>query len=178
VPFCERSPPRARLGGSRQGTTPLISNAGFSSNVLGNQILWNFPDATDLTMSGLRLPGSILAPKAVAQLRNGSVARTVVIGSGVVNVELYSSPFRIPSSSGARAVTVDRGWSMTGTVSDDKTAADLVNEAGFIQVEGPITYFGESHFRTSPTHRIWYSFQPATNACWQSKLGTGASRCP
>jgi len=145
------------------GSNPSILNAGLSGFVTGNQILWNFPDATTLTMSGVGFSGSILAPKATANLRNGSVAGTVVVAYGQpINVELYSSPFRMPSSLGARALKVDPTWSMTGNVSDDQTATDLTKEAGFLEIPAT-SYNAEGASRRSPTHRIWYSFQPATS---------------
>jgi choice-of-anchor A domain-containing protein len=143
------------------GANPSLANAGISG--FAANMLWNFPDATSLTMTGIGLPGSILAPKAAADLRNGSVAGTVVVGSGSpVNVELYSFPFQIPSSVGARALRVDPTWSMTGNVSDDQTATSFTKEAGFLEIPGA-TYKAEGQTRTSPTHRIWYSFQPALN---------------
>jgi len=145
------------------GTSPSLSNASLSGTVTGNQILWNFPDATTLTMSGIGFSGSILAPKATANLRNGSLAGTVMVASGSpINVELYSAPFRMPSSVGARALKVDPTWSMTGNVSDDQTATDLTKEAGFLEIP-TTTYNAESAARRSPTHRMWYSFQPATS---------------
>ncbi len=145
------------------GGSPILANAGFSGAVAQNQILWNFPDAGSLTMTGVGLPGSILAPSASAQLRNGSVTGTVVVGSAVqgADIELYSAPFRIPSSVGARAVAkVDPTWSMTGNVTDDQSATDLTNEAGFIQIDGG-PYIAETKPRISPINRVWYTFLPA-----------------
>lgn len=143
------------------GFNPIIANAGFSTGVANNQILWNFPDAQSLTMNGIGLPGSILAPTAYAQLRNGSVSGTVVVDQAEpADVELYSSPFRIPSSIGTRALKVDPSWSMTGNVGDDQTATDLTNEAGFLDIPAD-TYSAEGASRSSPEHRIWYVFQPA-----------------
>jgi choice-of-anchor A domain-containing protein len=143
------------------GTNPTIANAGFSGNLVGAQILWNFPDATNLTMSGISLPGSILAPKATSQLNGGTVTGTVVVGSASVSMELYAIPFHVPSSIAKQALWVDPTWSMPGYVSDDQTATDLTNEAGFIDISAT-TYNAEGSSRSSPEHRIWYSFQPAS----------------
>ena len=118
------------------GTNPAIKYAGFSSVSL-ETLLWNFPDATSLTLDSVGFPGSILAPKAGASLWSGSVAGTVVVASAnPANVEFYAHPYHVPSSIGAPAVDVDPTWSMTGHISDDQTATNFTNEAGFLQIDG------------------------------------------
>jgi hypothetical protein len=142
------------------GTNPTIRYAGFSSVPLAS-LLWNFSDATSLTLQSVGFPGSILAPNANASLWSGSVRGTVVVASAnPADVELYASPYHVPSSVGAPAVDVDPSWSFTGHVSDDGTATELKPEAGFLQIDGG-AYTAEGDGRVSPTHRIWYSFQPA-----------------
>jgi len=144
------------------GTNPAIKYAGFSGSGFPlSSLLWNFPDATSLVLDSVGFPGSILAPRAVADLRNGSVSGTVVVAAGTpANVELYSSPYRVPSTVGAPAVDVDTSWSFTGNVSDDRTATELKYEAGFLAIDGS-GYTSEAHGRVAPNHRVWYSFQPA-----------------
>jgi len=80
------------------GTNPAISNAGFSGVWRASRTLWNFPDATTLTLNSVFFSGTLLAPKATASLQNGSLAGTVVVASAQPgNVELYSAPYQIPS---------------------------------------------------------------------------------
>ncbi len=142
------------------GTSAAMANAGISG-VPAALTLWNFPDATTLSISSVGFAGSILAPNATANLQNGSVAGTVVVRAAApANVELYMAPYHVPSALGATAVDVDSSWSFTGYVSDDKTAADFTFEAGFTEVIGG-GYVAESQNRTTPTHRVWYSFTPA-----------------
>jgi choice-of-anchor A domain-containing protein len=142
------------------GTSAAIANAGLQG-VPAALTLWNFPDATTLSISSVGFAGSILAPNATANLQNGSVAGTVVVKAATpANVELYMARYHVPSTLGARALDVDGSWSFTGYVSDDKTAHDFAAEAGFMEVIGG-GYVAESQNRTTPTHRVWYSFTPA-----------------
>jgi len=144
------------------GTNPSFANAGFTgSGLSANRTLWNFPDATSLSISSIGFVGSILAPKASATLRNGSVTGTIVVANApVVDVELYAPFYRPPSATGAGVPEVDPTWSFTGAVTDDKTAANFSTEAGFLELAGG-SYVAEGATRESPTHRIWYSFVPA-----------------
>jgi choice-of-anchor A domain-containing protein len=145
------------------GTSAAIRYAGFSGPGYPTaSILWNFPDAFSLTLDSLGFRGSILAPLATANLQNGSVTGTIVVGAASpANVELYASPYHVPSSVGGPALAVDPSWSLTGHVSDEGTAADFQPEAGFLEIGGT-EYVAEGQSRVSPTHRVWYSFQPAT----------------
>ena len=145
------------------GTNPAFANAGFTGSGLSpSRTLWNFPDATSLSISSVGFVGSILAPKASATLRNGSVSGAIVVGNApVVDVELYGPFYRPPSAIGAGVPEVDPTWSFTGAVTDDRTAANFGSEAGFLELAGG-AYVAEGLNRESPTHRIWYSFVPAT----------------
>ncbi len=140
------------------GADPSFRNAGFVG-AIPPQLLWNFPNATMLTLNGVGFMGSILAPQAAANMQNGSVTGTAVVGSaGSAMVEFYSVPFRIPACRGG--LCLDATWSSTAYVSDDGTAADLANEAGFLQITGG-SYVAENQSRFDATNRIWYSFLPA-----------------
>jgi hypothetical protein len=57
----------------------------------------------------------------------------------------------------------DPSWSCSADTCVDPSdhAIGLGPEAGFFEIDGG-SYVAESQARTSPTHRIWYSFQPAT----------------
>jgi choice-of-anchor A domain-containing protein len=62
------------------GTSAIVENAGISGGTASN-ILWNFPNATTLTLSSISFPGSILAPSATATLSSGQLSGTVVVAS-------------------------------------------------------------------------------------------------
>ncbi len=154
-------PPDSSVIVNVTGINPVIQNAGFSSTVPRQNVLWNFPDATSLYMNSVGFWGSILAPLATANLQNGSVSGSVVVAAApMANVELYSYPFDVPSCKGGRCL--DPEWSCSdGTVMDeDGRARNLGAEAGFLEIAGG-DYTAESHPRVSPTHRMWYAFQPA-----------------
>src|SRR5262249_22208545 len=74
--------------------------------------------------------------------------------------ELYRAPLVIPGCTGC--LCQDATWSCTADTSlDDRgRATDVNNEAGFLEIPGG-GYVSENKNRTSPKHRIWYSFQPA-----------------
>jgi hypothetical protein len=57
----------------------------------------------------------------------------------------------------------DPSWSCSADTCVDPAdhAIGLGPEAGFFEIDGG-TYVAESQSRVSPTHRVWYSFQPAT----------------
>jgi choice-of-anchor A domain-containing protein len=139
---------------------PIFKNAGFQWASGAAKILWNFPDATALTLNGVGFPGSILAPKAAANMQNGALRGTVVVASASpARIELYSGPFRLACNGG---LCLDPTWSCSGdtVMADDGTAAALESEAGFLQIDGG-TYQAEGYSRISPMHRVWYSFHPA-----------------
>lgn len=73
------------------GSTVLVNVAGnpgaFTgygqqlNGVGGDHVLFNFADATALTVSGFSLRGSVLAPRAALDLTNGNIEGNVVVGS-------------------------------------------------------------------------------------------------
>ena len=146
------------------GTDPAFKYAGFGGSLpAANKLLWNFPDAKTLTLNSVGFPGSILAPGAVADLMNGSIRGTVVVASATrAIVELYSAPFQLACSGG---LCLDKTWSCSSdtAMGDTGQATVIAAEAGFLEVAGG-DYIAETYPRTSPKHRIWYSFQPADSA--------------
>ncbi len=162
------------------GTNVTIQNAGFQGNYSARNLLWNFPDATKLYLRSVGLPGSILAPKAAADFRYGSIRGTVVVASAYpAYVELYSAPYQVPTCKGslcadpnetpacAGSLCVDPTWSCSDDtlIDADGHAATLKAEAGFLEIAGGDYVAEVSHTpdysRVSPTNRVWYAFQPA-----------------
>lgn len=151
------------------GTTATMMNAGISGPNGGslptspNKILWNFPSATSLTIQSVNFVGSVLAPLANATFKYGSLTGTVVAKSAYSNGELTMAPYQVPGCTGC--LCIDSSWSCSNdTMLDYSTKANPVigAEAGFLEIDGG-PYIAESVARTSPIHRIWYSFQPALN---------------
>ncbi|MBN1605221.1 MAG: choice-of-anchor A family protein [Polyangiaceae bacterium] len=142
------------------GTAPVIQWAGFSGTFTPSKTLWNFPQATSLLIQGVGFRGSILAPLAHATLRWGSVRGTAVVASASADAEFYHEPYQVPSPGGC--LDFDLTWSCSADTMTDATgkARDVAAEAGFLQIPSE-DYVAENHNRTSPTHRIWYSFHPA-----------------
>jgi choice-of-anchor A domain-containing protein len=153
------------------GTNPAFMNAGFMGPAGGSlptspsRILWNFPGATTLTVQSVGFQGSILAPSAAATIKYGCLYGTAVVKSAIVNSELYMTRYQVPGTRGC--LGLDSSWSCSNdTVLDyapapaPPTAPILASEAGFLEIDGG-SYTAENKPRTSPTHRIWYSFQPA-----------------
>ena len=152
------------------GTSPVLQNAGISGNTASNT-LWNFPNALTLKLSSVGLPGSVLAPTATATLQNGNVSGSVVVASApTASFAFGSAPFDMPGavsmpSCNYACLCVDPTWSCSGNTVLDSAghAVGISPEAGFLQLDSE-TYKGENVSRTSPTHRVWYSFQPAQSA--------------
>lgn len=53
------------------------------------RILWNFPDATEVNVSGVGLEGSFLAPNAQFNFNNGQIKGTVIADTFAGNGELH-----------------------------------------------------------------------------------------
>jgi choice-of-anchor A domain-containing protein len=86
-----------------------IEQLGFRLRGTGcEHVLWNFPQATDLTISGVGLKGSFLAPNAAMSLNNGQIDGTVVVNSfnGTGELHLCRSEVRvvIPDPAGLQGV--------------------------------------------------------------------------
>ena len=105
----------------------------------------------------------MLAPIADATFKYGSLTGTIVAKSAFSNGELTMAPYQVPSSAGC--LSIDSSWSCSNDTMLDyatKTNPVIGSEAGFLEIDGG-PYIAESVPRTSPIHRIWYSFQPALN---------------
>jgi choice-of-anchor A domain-containing protein len=75
-------------------------------------VLWNFPEADELTVSGVGLAGSVLAPSAALDFYNGQIRGTVVaasmFGNGQFNLCPSTFQFEVPDAAGLRgAVFLD-----------------------------------------------------------------------
>jgi len=114
-----------------------------------------------------------LAPIANAAFNNGEIAGTVVVKSANPEwMELEWVPYHGLATSGCQGW--DTSWSCSDDTYRDSNANEAVvfpaPEAGFFQIDSESYSFkdteitGNTYNRTSPTHRIWYSFQPATVA--------------
>ena len=78
------------------GSSASVQNLGF--NLRGSDsahILWNFFEATDLNVSGVGLPGSVLAPAAALAFNNGQISGTVIADSMSGNGQFNLSPSQI-----------------------------------------------------------------------------------
>ena len=151
------------------GASPRIQYVGFRLNGLSaRKLLFNFPDATSLVVAG-SFSGSILAPKAHTQLLWGDVRGTMVVRSAdPMTSELHWAPFELPGSGGC--LGRDPNWSCSNDtkVDDAGQVVTIAPEAGFLSIPGG-QYKGEGtdhtiKDRTSPNHRIWYSFWPSLRA--------------
>ncbi|WP_020468685.1 choice-of-anchor A family protein [Zavarzinella formosa] len=73
-----------------------IKNLGFSlRGIAANHVLWNFPEATDINISGVGLKGSFLAPQANFNFNNGQITGTVIANNYAGNGELHLDQSRI-----------------------------------------------------------------------------------
>ncbi len=97
------------------GKTVSFLNAGSSTSTGGSiltlnlqSVLWNFPDATMLTLQSAGILGSILAPKAATTITYGAIVGTVVAQSVNLNAEIDWNPYQVPSSGGA-SVSIQAG---------------------------------------------------------------------
>lgn len=77
------------------GTGPSISSAGI---LLGGHdsglILWNFYQATTLSVSNVNFPGAVLAPNADATFQWGMMVGALVARSVDLRTEIHYAPFR------------------------------------------------------------------------------------
>lgn len=78
------------------GDAVTITNLGFRLRGAGcSTILWNMYEADTLTMSGIGMVGSILAPTAALDFNNGNVKGTVVADSMVGNGQFNLCPSEV-----------------------------------------------------------------------------------
>ena len=77
------------------GSADKMQNFGFSLNGIDQQhVLFNFSAATSLTLSGIGIQGSILAPLAAINFNNGNINGTLVGNSVTGNGESHDFQFQ------------------------------------------------------------------------------------
>jgi choice-of-anchor A domain-containing protein len=78
------------------GTAPVVlQNAGLKLGGLSpSKMLWNFPEASSVTVQSVGMNGSILAPNATLNLKYGHEYGTIVGKSIASDTELYEAPFK------------------------------------------------------------------------------------
>ncbi|OMC86721.1 choice-of-anchor A family protein, partial [Paenibacillus odorifer] len=85
------------------GSTVNVHKAfDLPQNTTGNNILYNFPDATAVNISGVEIKGSILAPKAALNISNGNVYGNVIAASlstasCYIAILPYTGPVPVPT---------------------------------------------------------------------------------
>ncbi len=92
------APENATLVFNISGKTAAMQNAGMEAffNGLGSsydKVLFNFYEAVSLTLSGITIKGSILAPLADVSANNGNIDGTIIANSWDGNMELHDLPF-------------------------------------------------------------------------------------
>lgn len=77
------------------GSSVTMSNSGISllGGVSESSVLFNFYQATALTVSGINIKGSVLAPQASMVFNNGQINGQVVVRSMSGNGEFHYDPF-------------------------------------------------------------------------------------
>jgi len=148
------------------GTAVNFKSAGFNfvSAPSYTKILWNFPDAQTVSLLNMTFPGSMLAPKARATMQNGAFNGTAVVKeTAEADVEWHWYPYQGATCSKG-CLCWDTTWSCSQDtyIDDSGSVAFPAAEAGFLEIAGG-DYLAEGVNRVSPTHRIFYSFQPATS---------------
>ncbi len=94
------------------GTNETLENFGITLDGVNSQeVLWNYSQATSLSINGFQVDGSLLAPNAAVNFSNGQIDGTLVADSVTGSSgELHNFPLVVscPSVvSGTYAVTVN-----------------------------------------------------------------------
>ena len=86
-----RAPSTATIVINVPDTVVNINSLGFNlrGGVTGDRILWNFPNATTVNVSGVGLEGSFLAPRADFNFNNGQITGTVIANNFSGNGQLH-----------------------------------------------------------------------------------------
>jgi len=98
------------------GTSASFQNMGFSfSGIDAAHVLFNFQDATTLTLGGIGFLGSILAPKADVNFNNGNMTGTMIAKSLTGNGEFHLATFQgdlldVPKKLTQSAVPEPSSW--------------------------------------------------------------------
>lgn len=75
------------------------TNIFYTGQDLNYNVLFNFYEATSLTIQSIAVPGSILAPYASVTANNGNIDGTIIAASWTGGMELHNVPFESTSSS-------------------------------------------------------------------------------
>ena len=111
------------------GQAVSIQNLGLHLRGVGcSELLWNFYEAEELTLSGVGIKGSILAPEASLSFNNGSIKGTTVVesmtGNGQFNLCPSEVRIEIPEYANLRGlVFID--------VDGDNQRGDPIVEGGY-----------------------------------------------
>lgn len=84
---------------------------GLPNGTTGENVIYNFPNATTLKVSGVNIKGSILAPKAALSFSNGQVhgniiAASFINASSLIDVLPYKGPVPVPTPTSTPSPTV------------------------------------------------------------------------
>jgi choice-of-anchor A domain-containing protein len=112
-----------------------IQNLGFKlRGADAGHILWNFPNATQLTVSGVGLKGSVLAPMAHLDFNNGTITGAVIADTMAGNGQFNLTPINIH-------IQIRRDASVSGEVFVDDDANDNLDfgESGYPGAEVDLT---------------------------------------
>ncbi len=88
------------------GTTARVADMGFDlGEADAGHVLYTFADATDLTLSGVGVEGSILAPRASVSFTSGVITGTLVAGTLNGPGQANLAPFTgcLPAGEASRA---------------------------------------------------------------------------
>lgn len=95
------------------GTTDSLSNLGISlSGVVQTMVLYNFYEATSLSISGVSVLGTILAPDAAVSFNNGNINGTLIAGTFSGNGELHNYLYQGTLLDNVSVVPEPSGWVM------------------------------------------------------------------
>jgi choice-of-anchor A domain-containing protein len=120
-------------------TTASIQNLGL--NLRGadaGHILWNFPDATQLTVSGVGLKGSVLAPAAHLDFNNGSITGAVITNTMAGNGQFNLTPINIH-------IEIRRDASVSGEVFVDTNGNDQLDSGDSGQPGAEVDLTGKDY---------------------------------
>jgi choice-of-anchor A domain-containing protein/RHS repeat-associated protein len=79
------------------GTSDKMQYAGMNlSGTTNSNVIWNFYEATTLTIAGIGVKGTVLAPNATVSFSNGNIDGSLIAnnvsGSGEIHYHLYTGP--------------------------------------------------------------------------------------